>query len=403
MRWMWIAVCVSLACGSSESTPTPSTSPTLEATPPTMESQPSTETAMATMQPSSMEATTAPTPTEPTEVPEELRESHQRLLGRIEANANDVASICALASVLRRAEMYSAADARLIEAFRIANDSTLSLDLPEGTIEACWYENGRVWEAREDWSSALEAYWRAMKTPIDRRRRIVSDAFFRVAKSQYEDGCGAGSTLGLRGLLSLRDDPVFRRCLHERERDEPTCEILRLDDPRHPGTHRDDFDSYVTVGDDGAAFGIIGDELYVISVIGGRKQVRLCGFDVPRDSLLSRFPRVLMLGDTKLFYVSTNNVIPYTCECEEGEEGFEESPGDCRCEDVFDIHFVFTDRGELRLALIADYSTEEGMATVSWDEAYLRESVGGAPAANGEVLQMGRTLRLRSHVLVAAN
>ena len=403
MRW-WIVLIV--ACGSNESTPEPSPpeATTMETTMATIETSMETsmnETTMeVTMEASASAMTVAPS--EPTEVPEELRASHDRLVARIEANMNDVPSICALASVLRRAEMYSAADARLTEAFRIAQDSTLDLELPEGTIEACHYESGRVSEAQEDWASALDSYWRAMKTPIERRRRIVEDAFFRVAKSQYEDDCGAGSTLGIRSLLSLKDDPVFRRCLREREQLDPTCLILRLDDPAHPGTRESNFDSYATVGDDGAAFGIIGDALYVISVIRGRKQVRQCAFDLPEDSRIS-FPRVLRLGENELFYLSTTSVISYTCECEEGEEGHELSPHDCRCSDSCDIRFVFTDRGELRLALIDDYSTEDGMPGVTWDEPHLRESISGGPSIDGEVLRIGRSLKLRTHVLVPAD
>ncbi len=352
----------------------------------TMESEP------ATMAGETMVET--PPPSEPTEVPAELRESHDRLVQRIGANINDVPSICALASVLRRAEMYAAADARLDDAFRIDQENVL--ELPEGTMEACHYERGRVAEAQEDWLSAQNSYWAAMATPIERRRRIVMEAFFRVAKSEVGENCDGGSTLGLRSLLSLKDDPVFRRCLREREQVDPTCPILRLDDPSYPGLREDNFDAYASVGDDGAAFGLIGDELYVISVIRGRKQVRQCSFDVPDQSRLS-FPRVLTLGDTTLFYVSTTNVISYACDCEEEEDG------NCRCEDAFDIRFVFTDRGELRLALIDEYSERDGMATVTWDVAHIRESITGGPSVDGDVLQLGRNLRLRTHVLVPAN
>jgi len=297
--------------------------------------------------------------------------------------------------------MYSSADSRLDDADRIAHDPLLNLELPEGTIEACVYERGRIHEAREDWKNARAAYWEAMATPIERRRRIVLEAFLRVAKREAETECDGMSTLGLRALLRLNDDPVFRRCLRQRERDQPPCEILRLDDPRHPGTRESNFDSYETVGDDGAAFGIIGDELYAISVIRGRKQVRLCDFDVPEDSRLA-FARVLPLGDGTLFYVTSTNVISYTCDCEEGEEGHPESPADCRCEDAFDISWVFTDRGELRLALIADYSTKDGMQSVTWDEPHIRASISGTPSVEGDVLRLGSGLQLRSHVLVPA-
>lgn len=337
---------------------------------------------------------------EPTEVPEALRESHDRIAARIEANANDVPSRCALASVLRRAQMYGAASAQLDDAFRIANDSTLDFDLAAGTLEACSYERGRVAEAEEDWRAARESYWLAMRTPIERRSRIAADAFFRAAKTALEESCDSMSKTGLRALASLKDDPVFRRCLREREQREPTCEILRLDDPRRFGTRAEDFDEYATVGEDGAAFGVAGDALYVISVIRGRKQVRLCDFDLPDNSRLGR-PRVLGLGDTTLFHVSTTSVIHYTCDCEEGEEGHPSSPEDCRCEDMFDIDYVFTDRGELRLALIDDYSCTDGMLSVSWDAPHIRGSSQGA-SVDGETLIMGRRMRLRSHLLVPA-
>ncbi len=357
---------------------------------------------MASEVPSSSATVVANVPdiVEPTELPEALRESHDRLAGRNEANANDVPSICALASVLRRAQMYGAADAHLDDAFRIANDSTLDLDLAAGTLEACSYERGRVAEALEDWPSARASYWLAMRTPNERRRQIVANAFFRAAKTELEESCDAMTKMGLRALVSLKDDPVFRRCLREREQREPTCEILRLDDYRRPGTRADNFDEYATVGEDGSAFGIVDDALYLISVIRGRKQVRLCDFDLPDDSRVG-FPRVLALGDTTLFYVSTTSVISYTCDCDEGEEGYPDSPGDCRCEDPFDIDFVFTDRGELRLALIDDYSTTDGMLSVSWDAPHIRAST-GVPSVDGETLVMGRRLRLRSHVLVPA-
>lgn len=337
---------------------------------------------------------------EPTEVPEALRESHDRLAARIEANASDVPSICALASVLRRAQMYGAAGAQLDDAFRIAGDMTLDVDLAAGTLEACSYERGRVAEAEEDWPAARESYWLAMRTPIERRSRIAAEAFFRVAKTELEVSCNSMSKTGLRALLSLKDDPVFRRCLREREEYEPTCEILRLDDDRHPGTRADNFDEHATVGDDGAAFGIAGDALYVISVIRGRKQVRLCDFDLPDNSRLGP-PRVLQLGDTTLFYVSTTSVTHYTCDCEEGEEGHPSSPEDCRCDEMFDIDYVFTDRGELRLALIDDYSSTDGILSVSWDAPHIRGAIQGA-SVDGETLVMGRRLRLRSHVLVPA-
>lgn len=396
MRWVWI--CGVLACGSSERSERDNrAAPTMQ--PVSMQAASMESTMAATTMESEVVPASAMTEVtmaaEPAEVPEALRESHDRLVERIEANINDVPSICALASVLRRAEMYAAADTRLDDAFRISEEH-IELELPEGTLEACHYERGRVAEAQEDWLSAQNSYWEAMATPIERRRRIVLEAFFRAAKAEVGDNCDGASTLGLRSLLSLKDDPVFRRCLREREQIEPTCPILRLDDVSYPGLREDNFDAYATVGDEGAAFGVIGDELYVISVIRGRKQVRQCSFDVPEDSRLS-FPRVLTLGETTLFYVSTTNVISYACDCEEEEDG------NCRCEDAFDIRFVFTDRGELRLALIDEYSEPDGMANVTWDMPHIRESIMGGPSVEGEVLRLGRNLRLRSHALVPAN
>ncbi|MFK8001048.1 MAG: hypothetical protein AB8H86_15740 [Polyangiales bacterium] len=410
MRSVWVLVL--LGCGSSaepeERTPsTPSTSPTAATShmtsSPEMGTTPPARSETSEMAPETTSSTPAPgvpDVAEPTEVPEPLRASHDRLAARIEANANDVASICALASVLRRAQMYGAAGAQLDDAFRIAGDMTLDVDLAPGTLEACSYERGRVAEAEQDWPAARESYWLAMTTPNERRRQIASEAFFRVAKSELEVSCDSMSKIGLRALVSLKDDPVFRRCLRQREQLEPTCEILRLDDHRHPGTRADNFDEYATVGEDGAAFGIIDDELHVISVIRGRKQVRLCDFDLPDDSRFG-YPRILGLGDTTLFYVSTTSVTSYTCECEDGEEGYPGSPGDCRCEDAFDIRYVFTDRGELRLALIGDYSTLDGMVGVTWDASHIRASIPG-PSVDGETLILGRRLRLRSHVLVPA-
>lgn len=397
MRWLaWALV---LGCGSGE-TPRASSEPA-----PSTEARAAeaTEEPAAAPEPEPPAATAeeVPEPEPPREVPEELRERHDALVAAIEADEDDVASICALVSLLRRAGMLSEASSRLADVEVLTRSAEWDTELPEGTLEACFYEGGRIAEAREDWNGARTEYWRAMRTPIERRRRIVRDAFVRAAKKEVETGCGEVSTLQLRAMLTVADDPVFRRCLRERESEEPTCEILHLDDSRHPGTSPDSFDEHVTVGDEGAAFGLIGTELYVISVIRGRKQVRLCGFDIPQDSRL-QFPRVLQLGDTTLFGVHSTNVVPYTCECEEGEEGYPESPGDCRCEDVFDIRMVFTDRGELRLALIDDYSTTEGMGSVDWDEPMLRASMSTGQPVQGEILQMGRPLRLRTHVLVPA-
>ena len=233
MRWwvLWFAI----RCGSSERTPSPTTeTATVQATMhATMEAtmEAAANVAESTMQPSMQAVPTAPP--EPTEVPAELRESHDRLLARVESDASDIASLCSLASVLRRAGMYRAADGRLDDAFRITTNALLGadLDVPPGTIEACHYERGQVAEARADLAVARDAYWEAMKTPIERRRRIVRDAFFRVAKLEVEADCGAMSTLALRSLLSLNDELVFRRCLREQEQVETTCPILRLDDP----------------------------------------------------------------------------------------------------------------------------------------------------------------------------
>lgn len=400
----WLALTVVLGCGSGgggTQESSPGEAPVALSTPATMEAaaeaEPASGMAAARSSPSAM----APPAPEPVPLPEALREQHDRLVAAIETNENDVSSICALASVLRRAERFSEADARIDEAEAIAANPDRTVELAPGTMEACHYERGRIAEALEDWSMARAGYWRAMKTPIERRRRIVRDAFLRVAKREVESSCDEVSTLTLRALLTLADEPAFRRCLRERERDAPTCEILRRDDSSHPGTSPEDFDEHVTVGDEGAAFGLIGSELYVISVIGGRKQVRLCAFEIPADSRLTP-TRVLRLGETELFYVATTNVISYTCECEEGEEGHPDSPADCRCEDVFDIRILVTDRGELRLALIDDYSTEEGMATVDWDEPLLRVPMSGGPSVEGDVLRMGNRLRLRGHVLVPA-
>lgn len=385
-----IVLCL-LSCGSNDgvSSGTPGNSSSMA--PAAMQS---TASAMAA---ANMRATESPvtaaieTPSAPVVIPEALRESHDRLVAAVEADPQDVSSACSLASVLRRAEDLAGANAVLNVAIETATAHPAPELLP-GTLEACHYELGRVAEAQDDFSSARESYWAATKTPIERRRNIVVDAYFRATEKMLEqDGCDSvGGAIGLRGLLTLRDAPAFRRCLRNVERETAVCGVVERGTPEHPGRAPSNYDEHRVVGE--RAFGLIANELYII----GERGIRRCEFDLAEGSFLSS-PRELRIGDTTLLYMHSNANLSYACDCDE------EPQGNCRCTDSFNAHFIFSERGEFRLALVDDYSTDDGMPGATWDAPELRVPVGGAVEVRDEQLRIGRTLALRNGAFVPAS
>ncbi|MCA9611870.1 MAG: hypothetical protein H6721_20055 [Sandaracinus sp.] len=390
----WI-VCVVVGCGSSEATPAAEPGATRETTTMSATPEPSTAPSEPTLAepeaPSATAASPAPTPSpldaEPV-IPEDLRESYTRLRARVDEAPNDLAARCSLGSLLRRAHALAHAHEMLTEALRPPLDGDGEpRTLEPGTIEACAYELGRVAEESGDLGSAADHYWAARQTPIERRRRIVDEAFWRVMDARLASSCDL-TALELRGLLTHADRPSLRRCLREVESASPPCPILPLGDPDHPGVRPDAYDEFVEVGDEGSAFGRIGTTLYVISAIRGRKQVRQCEFALSDPSDFGR-PTVLTLGETTLYGVTTSGFISYASdECDE-----------CRETDAFGATFVFSAVGELRLALV-DAGNENSMVNPGWTSPWLEVEGGGLRADEEGTLQIGRPLMLRSHVFV---
>ncbi|MEZ4251207.1 MAG: hypothetical protein R3B99_23585 [Polyangiales bacterium] len=392
----WL-VCVVVGCGSGDASPSADPTPAPNAanmaaanmaetpTTPTTPTEPASASAMA--EPTTPVPTAPPSPldAEPV-IPEDLRESYARLRAQVDETPNDLAARCSLGSLLRRAHALAHAHEMLTEALRPPLDGE-PRTLEPGTIEACAYELGRVAEESGDLGAAADHYWAARQTPIERRRRIVDEAFWRVIDARLEASCDL-SALELRGLLSHADRPSLRRCLREVESASPPCPILPLGDPDHPGVRSDAYDEFVEVGEHGHAFGRIGTTLYVISAIRGRKQVRQCEFALSDPSDFGR-PTVLTLGETTLYGVTTSGFVSYASEeCDE-----------CRDTDAFGASFAFSEVGELRLALI-DSGNEGSMANPGWTSPWLEVEGGGLQVDEEGTLQIGRPLMLRSHVFV---